>query len=290
MFHIYLNTRIQSFFRPNLKGYLPPKLLIHNQCVVNYWWFHDHWQHLFLKVFNMISDGIKLRMNFKNYLYVWSAFPFKNQVGMHNAEKCAAISSLGIGGSSDVKSLQFLWYKYFHGQFQAFNKMTSLNFQHTDYQHIDITFCSVSSVQSLSRVLLFATPWIAARQASLVHHQLQEFTQTNVHRVHDAIQPSHPQSSPFLLPPIPPSIRVFSNESTLRMRWSKYWSFSFSIIPSKEIPGLISSKEIQPVHSEGHNLRGMIIVKYLWRDEFWMFIAFVFNIDYLMVKKEKWKC
>ena len=73
-----------------------------------------------------------------------------------------------------------------------------------------------------------------------VHHQLPEFTQTHLHRVPDAIQPSHPLSSPFLLPPIPPSIRVFSNESTLSMRWPKYWSFSFSIIPSKEIPGLIS--------------------------------------------------
>ena len=73
-----------------------------------------------------------------------------------------------------------------------------------------------------------------------VHHQLPEFTQTHVHRVSDAIQPSHPLSSPSLLPPIPPSIRVFSNESTLRMRWPKYWSFSFSIIPSNEHPGLIS--------------------------------------------------
>ena len=80
-----------------------------------------------------------------------------------------------------------------------------------------------------------------------VHHQLPEFTHTHVHQVSDAIQPSHPLSSPsflcrplLLLPPIPPSIRVFSNESTLRMRWPKYWSFSFSIIPSKETPGLIS--------------------------------------------------
>ena len=56
----------------------------------------------------------------------------------------------------------------------------------------------------------------------------------------DAIQPSHPLSTPLLRPPIPPSIRVFSNESTLRRRWPQYWSFSFSIIPSKEIPAQIS--------------------------------------------------
>ena len=72
-----------------------------------------------------------------------------------------------------------------------------------------------------------------------VHHQLPEFTQTHVHRVGDAIQPSHLLLSPSPPAPIPSSIRVFSNESTLCMRWPKYWSFSFSIIPSKEIPGLI---------------------------------------------------
>ena len=73
-----------------------------------------------------------------------------------------------------------------------------------------------------------------------VHHQLPVFTQTHVHRVSDAIQPSHPPLSLLLLPPIPPSIRVFSNESALCMRWPKYWSFSFNISPSKEHPGLIS--------------------------------------------------
>ena len=73
-----------------------------------------------------------------------------------------------------------------------------------------------------------------------VHHQLPEFTQTHVHQVSDAIQPSYPCCPLLLLPPIPPSIRVCSSESTLCMRWPKYWSFSFSIIPSKEISGLIS--------------------------------------------------
>ena len=74
----------------------------------------------------------------------------------------------------------------------------------------------------------------------LVHHRLLEFTQTHVYRVGDAIQPSHPLLPLLLLPPTLPSITVFSNESSIRMRWPKSWGFSFSIIPSKEIPGLIS--------------------------------------------------
>ena len=74
-----------------------------------------------------------------------------------------------------------------------------------------------------------------------VQHQLPEFTQTHVHWVGDAIQPSHPLSSAlFLLPSIFPNIRVFSNESALCIRWPKYWSFSFNINPSSEHPGLIS--------------------------------------------------
>ena len=99
---------------------------------------------------------------------------------------------------------------------------------------------SVSSVQSLSCVRLFATPWIAARQASL------SITNSRSSLKLTAIKSAMPSShlilcQPlFLLPSIPPSIRVFYNESALRMRWPKYWSFSFSIIPSKKIPGLIS--------------------------------------------------
>ena len=93
-----------------------------------------------------------------------------------------------------------------------------------------------SSVQLLSRVRLFVSPRTTAHQASLSITKSQN-AQIHVHRVGDAIQPSHPL---LLLPSIPPSIRIFSNESTLHMRWPKYWSFSFSIIPSKEIPGLIS--------------------------------------------------
>ena len=73
-----------------------------------------------------------------------------------------------------------------------------------------------------------------------VHHKLPEFTQTHAHRVGDAIQPLILCRPLLLLPPNPPSIRVFSNKSTLHLRWPKYWSFSFSISPSNEHPGLIS--------------------------------------------------
>ena len=96
-----------------------------------------------------------------------------------------------------------------------------------------------SSVQSLSHVWLFVTPWIAARQSSLsITNPRSSLKLTSI----ESVMPSSHlilYRPLLLLPPIPPSIRVFSNESTLRVRWPKYWSFSFSIIPSKEIPGLI---------------------------------------------------
>ena len=99
---------------------------------------------------------------------------------------------------------------------------------------------SISSVQPLSRVRLFATPWIAARQASLSITNSRSLLKLMPIKL---VIPSshlifcHPL---LLLPPTPPSIRVFSNESTLCMRWPKYWSFSFSISPSNEHPGLVS--------------------------------------------------
>ena len=99
---------------------------------------------------------------------------------------------------------------------------------------------SVQSVQSLSHVWLFATPWITARQASL--SITNSWSSLRFISIKSVMPSSHLiLGRPLLLlPPIPPSIRVFSNESTLHMRWPKYWSFSFSIIPSKELPGLIS--------------------------------------------------
>ena len=100
-----------------------------------------------------------------------------------------------------------------------------------------VQFSQFSSVQSLSRVRLFATPWITARQASL------SITSSRSSPRLTSIESVMPSSHLIfccpllLLPPIPPSIRVFSNEPTLLMRWPKYWSLSLSIIPSKEIPG-----------------------------------------------------
>ena len=100
----------------------------------------------------------------------------------------------------------------------------------------------IRSDQSLSCVRLFVTPGIAACQASLsITNSRSSLRLTSIKSV---MASSHLiLCRPLLLlPPIPPSIRVFSNESTLRMRWPKYWSFSFSIIPSKEYPGPISFK------------------------------------------------
>ena len=97
-----------------------------------------------------------------------------------------------------------------------------------------------SSVQSLSRVWLFATPWIAAHQASL--SITNSWSLPKPVSIKSVMPSSHLiLCRPLLLlPPILPRIRVFSNESTLRMRWPKYWSFSLSISPSNEHPGLIS--------------------------------------------------
>ena len=103
-------------------------------------------------------------------------------------------------------------------------------------QHKDVKF---SSVKLLSHVRLFAIRRIAARQASLsITNSQSSFRLTSI----ESVMPSSHlilRCPLLLLPPIPPSIRVFSNESTLRMKWPEYWSFSFSIIPSKEHSRLI---------------------------------------------------
>ena len=103
-------------------------------------------------------------------------------------------------------------------------------------------YLGFSSVQLLSRVWLFATPWIAARQVSL--SITNSWSSLKLMSIESVMPSSHLiLCRPLLLlPPIPPSIRVFSNESTLCMKWPKYWSFSFNISPLNEHPGLISFK------------------------------------------------
>ena len=110
----------------------------------------------------------------------------------------------------------------------------------TDINHYFIHIHQFSSVQSLSCVRLFATPWIAVHQASL--SSTNSRSSLRLMSIESVMPSSHLiLCRPLLLlPPIPSSIRVFSNESTLHMRWPKYWSFSFNIIPSREIPGLIA--------------------------------------------------
>ena len=112
--------------------------------------------------------------------------------------------------------------------------------------YISTCVCPVIHGQTLAfssvaqSCLTLCDPMDGSKPGLPVHHQLPELAQTHVHRVSDAIQPSHPLLSPSLLPSIFPSIRVFSNESALHIRWPEYWSFSFSISPSNEYSGLIS--------------------------------------------------
>ena len=111
-----------------------------------------------------------------------------------------------------------------------------------------IALVQFSSVIQLTPTLF--SPMDCSMPDFPIHQQLQEISQTHVHWVGDAIQPSHPLSSPSLPPSIFPSIRVFSNESVLCIRWPKYWSFSFSISPSNDYSELISFR-----------LTGLILLK-----------------------------
>ena len=139
----------------------------------------------------------------------------------------------------------FSWvaYRFLRRQVRWSGILISLRIFHSllwSTQRLLCTQWSRSARSVAQSCLTLCDPMNRSMPGLPVHHQLPEFTQTHLHRVSDAIQPSHPLSSPS--PPAPNSSQhqIFSNESTLRMRWPKYWSFSFSIIPSKEIPGLIS--------------------------------------------------
>ena len=128
--------------------------------------------------------------------------------------------------------------------------------------------CLVSSVQSLSHVRLFATPWIAARQASLsITNSWNSLRFMPI----ESVMPSshlilgHPL---LLLPPIPPSIRVFSNESTLHMRWPKYWSFSFSIILPKKSQGWSPSERTGWISLQSKELTRVFSITTIQKNQF----------------------
>ena len=160
---------------------------------------------------------------------------------------CTVISGCSLMPSDICITLQHLeCTKCPLGLCQSFS-MDDINIQMLSDHNLHIDCLSgrteqhnINLVQSLSCVLLFATPWIAAHQASLSITNFRSSLRLM------SIKLMMPSSHLILccplllLPPVPPSVRVFSNESTLRMRWPKYWSFSFSISPSKEHPGLIS--------------------------------------------------
>ena len=137
-----------------------------------------------------------------------------------------------VPSNSNCLNLTKEWYLIW-----SYNSLLSQTFQFLINIYMEIQF---SSVQSLSHVRLFATPWIQHAKASLsITNSWSSLRLTSI----ESVMPSSHLIlclPLLLLPPIPSSIRVFSNESTLQMRWPKYWIFSFSIIPSKEIPGLIS--------------------------------------------------
>ena len=123
-----------------------------------------------------------------------------------------------------------------------------------------------TSVQfsSLSRVRLFVTPWITARQASLSITNSR--SSLKLMSIESVMPTSHLiLCHPLFFLPIPPSIRVFSNESTLHMRWPKYWSFSFSIIPSKERPGLIFFRMDWLVLLEGQGTLKSLLQHHNWK-------------------------
>ena len=150
-----------------------------------------------------------------------------------------------------------------------------------------------SSVQSLSRVRLLGTPWIAGRQASLSITNSRSLLK--LMPIESVMPSSHlTLCCPLLLlPPITSSIRVLSNESTLRMRWPKYWSFSFSISPSNEHPGLISFRmdwmDLLAVQGTVKSLlqhhSSTFLEIYFWRKGDRIRVTLITN----MIKGERWE-
>ena len=133
-----------------------------------------------------------------------------------------------------------------------------------------------------SSVMTVCSPMDCSTPGFPFFHYLPEFAQTHVHRVHDAIQPSHPLSPPSPALTIFPSIRFFSNESALHIRWPKYWSFNFSISPSNEYSELISFRmdwlDLLAVQGtlksllQNHSSKAPI----LWHPAFFMEILYIY--------------
>ena len=148
-----------------------------------------------------------------------------------------ASSLLGIPIQSKFHSVL----NYLNGTWIFFKKACEET-KHRSLLSLSFLMNSVHFSSDAQSYPILCDPMNRSTPGLLVHHKLPDFTQTHVHWVGDAIQPSHPLSSPSFLPSIFPSIRVFSNESALHIRWPKYWSFSFSISPLNEYSRLISFK------------------------------------------------
>ena len=211
-----------SVSMPRLPCPSPTPRACSNSCPSS-WWFHP-----------MISSSVILLSFCLQSFQHQDTFQW---VSLWN--QVAKYWSFSISLSSEYSGLisfRMYWLDLLAGQ----GTLKSLLKQHSWKSSILLHSVQSSSVQSLSRAQLFVTPWIAACQTSLsITNSQSSLGLTSI----ESVMPSSHLilcRPLLLLPPIPPSIRVSSNESTLHMRWLKYWSFSFSISPSKEIPGLMS--------------------------------------------------
>ena len=162
--------------------------------------------------------------------------------------------------------------------------ITEISWSQSDKHHT--TPFIFSPVQSLSRVQLFATPWIAARQASLSITNSRSLLK--LMSIKSVMPSSHLiLCHPLLLPPIPPSIRVFSNESTLHMRWPKYWSFTFSISPSNEQPGLTLGVYYNQIHKDTRKKGGCQGLR-KWRKSHFCLMDISFSLGRWKNSREEW--
>ena len=187
------------------------------------------------------NNGIWLLLVYHLYL-IWGNDSFFS-LGCVDQDKIVSYHTFWAKTFLPLKTWAFIWPYFLFPSPKVELLRGRGKFPFTDQNllyFVQLAIVGISSVQSLSWVRLFATPWIAAHQASLSITNSR--TSLRLTSIRSVMPSSHLiLCRPLLLmPPIPPSIKVFSSESTLCMRWPKYWSFTFSVSPSKEIPGLIS--------------------------------------------------